>query len=296
MRGRSRDVSTFAFVTMVASFALVPLVHGGGLAHADTPPSAPSPYPTCGTKSPTSDDVAAAKKTFELGNRYLAEADYDRAILYFGDAYRSDCTAHKLLGFIARSYELRGDRAEAVRALETYLERAPRGDDRPTVERRIANLKAQITSQPTATASAAASAAPPTTSAAPAPPPPPVVVVSPRGHTIYPWIVVGTGVALAAGGAVVAIVGKGKISDGEDACPGRACATQALADDGNSGRSQATVGVVLAGVGVAAIAGGLIWHFAEPTSARTSDATTRRLNVTPAVAPGYAGGVVQGRF
>src|SRR6478752_8749618 len=80
-------------------------------------------YPVCGPRAPAPDDVAAAKKTYELGNRYLGEADYDRAINYYRDAYRTDCTAHKLLGYIARAYELKGDRAEAVRALETYLDR-----------------------------------------------------------------------------------------------------------------------------------------------------------------------------
>src|SRR5690349_15710384 len=88
------------------------------------------PYPVCGARAPAPDDVAAAKKTYELGNRYLGEADYDRAINYYRDAYRTDCTAHKLLGYIARAYELKGDRSEAVRALELYLERAPKADDR----------------------------------------------------------------------------------------------------------------------------------------------------------------------
>jgi hypothetical protein len=54
------------------------------------------------------------------------------------------------------------------------------------------------------------------------------------------------------------------------------------------------VGVVAGSVGIAAVAGGLIWHFMEPTSSGPQQ--TGRPLVVPQVAPGYAGVGVLGRF
>jgi hypothetical protein len=302
MRGRYRTVSILAFLGMIAAIVVGPLSPDCAVAYADVPPSGlQTAYPTCGAKSPTSDDVAAAKKTFELGNRYMSEADYDRAILYFGDAYRSDCTAHKLLGFIARAHELRGDRSEAVHALETYLERAPRGDDRPTVEKRIMNLKAQIAAQ---------AAAPSASAVAVSPPAPTVETKTPqtndtpvsekeKGHTIYPWIALGTGVSFAAIGTVLAIVGSEQIANSENACANRNCGTnKSLADSGNAGRTQVIAGGFLAGAGVLAIAGGLVWHFMEPVHTRSAESSRVRRPVTlaPVLSPSYAGGTFEYRF
>src|SRR5690349_1488189 len=108
MRGRyrfHRFPRAAAIVGGLVSFVFVPLVQGTPARAADSPASSGA-YPACGAHTPSPDDVAAAKKTFELGNRYMSEADYDRAIAYFRDAYRSDCTAHKLLVFVARANEL----------------------------------------------------------------------------------------------------------------------------------------------------------------------------------------------
>jgi hypothetical protein len=52
---------------------------------------------------------------------------------------------------------------------------------------------------------------------------------------------------------------------------------------------------VVTGVGAAALAGGLIWYFAEPRSAETTG-TLLKPNVTPAVTPGFAGLALSGAF
>src|SRR6266705_878538 len=117
---------------------IISLSSVGALA-ADTKAS----YPSC-TTAPTEADRKAAKGAFEAGQGSFNEADYATAISYWRDAYRRDCTAHALLLNLARAYELKTDRAEAVNALETYLQRKPEAPDADQIRRRIENLKAQI--------------------------------------------------------------------------------------------------------------------------------------------------------
>jgi hypothetical protein len=244
------------------------------------------------------------------GKGSFDEADYTTAINYFKDAYRRDCTKNELLEIIARGYELKGDRREAVHALETYVDRAPTAPDVDIQKRHIANLKREIAeaaASSSTSASASASVAPPASaSAAPSasaiasvapttePPPSP----PPAGHTLPPWIVVGVGGAALITGGVLYLVGSGNVSSAENNCPapshtGPNC-TAPEASSGNSGRTLESVGVVAGSVGLAAVAGGLIWHFMEPASSSTTQ--MGKPLVVPQVGPGYAGVGVGGRF
>src|SRR4029078_4780750 len=81
------------------------------------------------TAAPTEADRKAAQGAFAAGQGSFNEADYATAITYWRDASRRDCTAHALLLNLARAYELKSDRAEAVNALETYLQRKPEAPD-----------------------------------------------------------------------------------------------------------------------------------------------------------------------
>ena len=109
-----------------------------GTAHAEV-----KPYPSC-ERDPTESDISAAKGAYEAGQVSFQEADYDRALLYWEDAFRRDCTAVKLLLNIARAYELSGAPASAVNALQTYVDRRPDAKDRDSVEKRIAKLKEKV--------------------------------------------------------------------------------------------------------------------------------------------------------
>src|SRR4029079_4709600 len=100
------------------------------------------PHPPC-TTVPTEADRNAAQGAFAAGQGSFNEADYATAITYWRDAYRRDCTAHALLLNLARASELKSDRAEAVNALETYLQRKPEAPDADQIRRRIENLKTQ---------------------------------------------------------------------------------------------------------------------------------------------------------
>jgi hypothetical protein len=295
-------------VALLGTAAAVPaFAQSGGGAQDSTV----STYAACTTK-PSQGDTDAAHGAYMAGKGSFDEADYTTAINYFKDAYRRDCTKNELLEIIARAYELKGDRREAVHALETYVERAPTAADVDVQKRHIANLKREIAEQAAASSSASASAsasvAPPasasasalpsaTASVAPTTEPPPAA--PPGGHTLPPWILVGVGGAALITGGVLYLVGSGNVSSAETNCPapshtGPNCSSSD-ASSGNSGRTLESVGVVAGSVGLAAVAGGLIWHFVEPTSSSTATQTGRPL-VVPQVGPGYAGVGVGGRF
>ncbi len=245
----------------------------------------------------TPNEQEAAHGAFLAGKAAYDEADYQKAIDYFKDAYKRDCTKHALLNFIARAYEAKGDRPEAINALETYIARAPKADDADQVRKRIDNLKAQVASQPTnsgtSVPTSSATTTPTVTASASdtstAPPPT-------GGHTIPPWIVVGAGGAAAITGVILLIIGTGKVSDSHNlalnGCPKNACPTTYTAAQidaaqalNKSGYTFDTLGIVVGGIGVAAIVGGLVWHFIEPTGLKTEP----KASLVPIMAPGYGG-------
>ena len=254
-----------------------------------------SVYPSCENKTPTHDDSEAAHAAFLLGKRKYDEADYPSALVYFKDAYKTDCTKHDLLPIIAAAFERHGDKGEAVNALEVYLKRSPGAADTDVQTKRISNLKAQIAEQQKAAASAA-----PTTTATPAGKPTTAPAGDGGGHTLAPWIVVGVGGAMLVTGVIVLAVGAGKVSDVNTQCPNTVCKaggslTPAQAhDQDQSGKTLQGVGGVIGGLGLAAVAGGLVWHFLEKPSSKEAAATAFRLQ--PSVSPGYAGASFGGRF
>src|SRR6516164_3007783 len=119
--------------------------------------------PACDDSKVTRSDRDRAHTVFLSGKQYLEEANYDKAISYFKDAYSIDCSVHGILPIIATAYERKGDRAGAIAALEEYVKRAPTASDREIIERRIKNLKDQLAQ---AAAAAAAASAPSATSTA----------------------------------------------------------------------------------------------------------------------------------
>lgn len=252
-------------------------------------------FPPC-TTAPTESDRKAAQGAFAAGQGSFNEADYATAITYWRDAYRRDCTAHALLLNLARAYELKGDRAEAIASLETYLQRKPDAPDADQIKRRIENLKAQQASSappPTPTATAPV----PTSTVVPTPPPPAPDNGHAHGRSALPLVIFGAGGAIAAVIGVVMIAGgSSKVSDAEAACGSRQCdpSHQAEIDKGNEGRSQETTGGILVGVGGAAIGVGIIWYLASGSSGSSAQAPgafaiAKNTSIRPAVSPSFAG-------
>jgi hypothetical protein len=131
------------------------------------------------------------------------------------------------------------------------------------------------------------------TEAAPAPAPAPTAAPAPRpieatpsqkvegawnapkprgGHTVYPWIVVGVGVAGIAAGVVVVVTSPTRpdnCSKASQTCkrlPGESDEDFARDQDrAGQADSRPTLGWIIAGAGAVVAAGGLVWHFLEPT-------------------------------
>ncbi|HSO39263.1 MAG TPA: tetratricopeptide repeat protein [Labilithrix sp.] len=257
------------------------LVIGLGLLFAVAAPlrasaqtAAPSPYPAaCAGVSVSAAKSEEAHAFYNAGRALYDEGNYDGAITQFREAYRRDCSKHDLLVIISRSHELKGDRAEAVRALELFLDRVKDSPDAATHRTKIDNLKKQIAAQPP-----------------PPPPPPPVTAPPPevREHTVPPWIVVGVGGAAVAVGIVLLATSPtlpSECNPSTKKCPAAAGSdVQSRAE--LSQNQPVTGGIVLAGGGVLVL-GGLLWHFLEPTGPVAKGAL--KPSLTPSVSPGYAG-------
>lgn len=249
-------------------------------------------FPEC-ERIPTEREVAAAKGAFEAGQVSFQEADYDRAILYWEDAFRRDCTALALLLNLARAYELSGQRAHAVSALETYLARRPSAADRDQITRRIEVLKEQIEQERRAAAPAASSPgeqpaktesslldedsmAPPEERAEP---------------PLWPLFVAGGGVVVAGVGAVLwatadqsAIDRCTKVGGGTYQCP-----TDEATDAARSAQRQQGVGMGLTIGGGALAIGGTVTYFVLRSQMKESA-------IAPSFGPGFAGISYAGTF
>lgn len=112
------------------------------------------------------------------------------------------------------------------------------------------------------------------------------------GHTPYPWIVVGAGAAIAIAGVVVAVTAPDRppncSKETRECVPLAGQSAEDLQHDREiAGRadSQPVLGYGLIGIGAAAIVGGLLWHFLEPTGEKSAAAS-----VTP-WSSGRAGGL-----
>lgn len=227
---------------------------------------APHEYPEC-NRQPSETDVQAAKGAFQAGIVSFNEADYDRAILYWEDAFRRDCTATLLLHHLARAYEGRGDLEQAVIALRTFLERSPDAAERPQIQRRIQVFEQRILEQKVKQEAETHNPAP---AEAPAPIAEPAVSTeqdSPpasdplRVDPLYPILVMGVGVATSAVGAILYFPAHSDVKDYEKKCPDRHCPTSDMQDSANSARSRMAWGSTLAIGGLVTAAAGTVWYF-----------------------------------
>src|SRR5438270_7360309 len=146
-------------------------------------------YPACPDPPPklSQTELEAAHASYKVGVEAYRKGDYNKALDNFRDSFRRDCSKVALLDFISRAYEGKGDKAEAIHALEVYLQRNPKAEDADAIQARITNLKAQIsttntvtatTSAPTITTTATITATATATS----------TTEEAHGHTVAPWI------------------------------------------------------------------------------------------------------------
>lgn len=317
MRAR---VLAFALVlpALVSAESLCAAAPTGASPQPVTPAQSLSPtYPTCPPgKVVSKDDSDEAHYRYKAGKLEYDEANYSTAIARFLAAYNLDCTKHELLVIISRSFDLADNKAEAIRALELYLERATVSPVEATsIRARIANMKKQLAEKPATTPPPVVTTPPPASSSSGSPPPPPPPVET-REHTVYPWLVVGTGGLAVATGLVLYVVGGQTLPDNCDASTGkcsepnppagesteqkqrREAQEQSTREKAGTAKGLKTGGLVTVVGGAVLVAGGLVWHFLEPTGPveKSAKSGSRRPNITPALAPGYAGLEIGGRF
>lgn len=278
----------------LSSFALLALP---AIAHAE---EATKTYPDCG-REPTDAEVAAAKGAFQAGNASFNEADYARAIDYWEDAYRRDCTANPLLLNLARAYELAGRKRQAVVALETFLAREPGSGEKDQINRRIEVLKKKIAEE-----DAAAAAAPPPTTGTTAPPPPPPTDQAPNPSAAHrspwPYVVMGAGVVLVGVGAVGYFAAKKEADRLAKTCPNgdRNQCPSNVVDQGNAQNDKMLGSSLVAGLGGLVVVGGAVWWYLDKRSVDKANGQgawlTDRPRVIPLVGPQVAGVGLVGAF
>jgi tetratricopeptide (TPR) repeat protein len=280
-----------------ALLAALALVAVPTLAHAEEPTKS---YPDCG-REPTDAEVAAAKGAFQAGNASFNEADYARAIDYWEDAYRRDCTANPLLLNLARAYELAGRKRQAVVSLETFLSREPNSGEKDQINRRVEVLKKKIVEEDAAAAAApapsngATTVAPSNGTSAPAPLDEPAQAKRSPG----PWIVIGLGGAATIVGGIGIITNKKKIDDADGQCSGnRNMCPYEVAKKGNDARSALNASAIIGGVGVAALGVGVVWFIIDGQRVSQANATgsARRHQLTPVLGRELAGLSWSGAF
>jgi hypothetical protein len=88
-----------------------------------------------------------------------------------------------------------------------------------------------------------------------------------------PLFLGGAGAALALAGVVVRFAGQSSYDSASGQCGPAGCPSQSIVDEGNGARTQMLVGTILAGVGVAALAGAGVWWLSIGTAHGGTTAT-----------------------
>jgi tetratricopeptide (TPR) repeat protein len=95
------------------------------------------------TRDPTFDPLHA-EKSIEIGQYYMKKGNYDAAIERFQDAagYKPNfALPYRLMG---EAYEKKGEKAQAVKSYQKYLEILPSAEDGGKVRKRIAELSREL--------------------------------------------------------------------------------------------------------------------------------------------------------
>lgn len=163
-------------------------------------------------------------------------------------------------------------------APSAHAEPAPSSEAAPTAPAPAAPPEASATTEPAATAATKSS------------------------RTAWPWIIMGTGVALIVTATVLELHSV-KEDDRREADevkaigfplgdPARAGLTQSASSHDDSAKSSRTQALVLGTIGFLAVAGSVVLWFVEGGSSSTASTTATakvKPSLTPSFAPGYAG-------
>lgn len=231
-----------------------------------------------------------AKAHLDKGSRHYEVQEYAEAIAEFKEAYKID-PRPEFLYALAQALRSSGDCRAAIRSYESFLRSLPPEKSAAVARENIERCKAEIAAEP-------APVAQPTSEPVAQPTPTPIVA-APTGVEEGPpppfykdWtgnaLVIGGAVGVV-GGGVLWMLGRGKVSDANDA------ATYddyvAASDGAKTGETMQTVGVIAAGVGAGLVVGGILHYALVPRTSREP-----AVAVAPATSGEGALVVVGGRF
>ncbi len=307
-------VRSFVPWVLVASVSLGglgigPLLGSRASAQAIKEPGWPPAEGAACKPSKTDDDEA--KTLFGLAAKAEDTSNYTDAIKYYKDAYKRACNRHLLLKNLGRAYEKDAQYAAAVEAYKLYRARGkPTGEELDQIDQKIANLSKKVGSgteptgtAPTTTATTTETAPTSTVTAVPTATAAPTTTATANGAPlpIAPLIVTGLGGVMLIGGSIVWIGANGTVSEKQDQFTGAGCDQEGrpknlglcnqIKSDGEKASTNRTIGAVVAGVGAAAVVGGLVWFFVAKKKAAESPTA---LQITPG--PGLLGLGLSGTF
>lgn len=236
-----------------------------------------------------------ARALFEAGRAAYDAGAFDEATRAFRRAYLLS-PRYPLLYNIGQA-ELRAGHDElALEAFEGYLRQAPADDPRRSeVEERVRVLERMGVQASTADTLRTSPISEPATegvldtSAAPTEPTPVAEAdateaavdhgANDTGPGAAPWIFVGSGAALLVGGAIMMGVGVSEAERVTGAPMGSSWSE--LEGSASSANLYWGLGIGLAGVGLAAVTGGLVWEFVMADSRGDEPRASARLRVGP---------------
>lgn len=214
-----------------------------------------------------------ARRHFESGVAYLQESDYDNALKAFEKAYELSKRPEILLN-IATVHERRSDLKNAVTALKQYLDVAPQGDQRATVESRIANLEKRIEAESQPKQTDAGTAQPGTAPTSGPSQPDKPVEKGEEPANVPAFVLLGVG-AVAAGGAVLTgFLAKGEYDDAK-----KSCSPHCSNDDVSAGKTLALTSTILTGVAVVSAGVGAVLLFSQHPSEKSAKKPAPRWSV-----------------
>jgi len=89
-------------------------------------------------------DPYRAEKSVEIGQHYMKKGNYDAAIDRFQDATRYKPGFARPYRLMGEAYEKKGEKVEAVKSYEKYLEILPSAPDAGNIRKRIEKLTRQL--------------------------------------------------------------------------------------------------------------------------------------------------------
>jgi len=254
-------------------------------------------YPDC-HKQPSDADIQGAKGAFQAGSVSFNEADYERAILYWEDALRRDCTATLLLHHLARAYEGQGNLRQAVVALRAYLGRTPDAAERPQIQRRIEVFEQKLQDEnqrQTKLAEAQKTKEPPvmggTTDQRAS-----SSAMDLRVNPIIPMAVGGVGVAATIVGAIIYFPARSDLKDYRARCSNGICASASITSEAQSAESRRNWGAAVGITGLILAVGGTGWYFFNEQQRSNAVAPPKTAVLQPLVGPQFAGLSYSGLF